>query len=170
MFYSRFLFIISGLNDCLSILSWVLYRERHYGFRTFYWRDCLFSNVFLKPLLRGCSCKAFSDSGFHTVLYWSMYRVLCFCYYGSYSSLKSGIVVPIALFFLLFFSFWDYFSSFGKKILIIWWGWIESVSLIILNCLMHEHGRYLQFLFYNFHCKIMLVLYLNFSGSQNFHW
>lgn len=107
--------------DCLSILSWVLYRERHYGFRTFYWRDCLFSNVFLTSLLRGCSCKAFSDSGFHTVLYWSTYRVLCFCYYGSYSSLKSGIVVPIALFFLLFFFFWDNFSSFGKKILILWW-------------------------------------------------
>lgn len=156
--------------DCLSILSWVLYRERHYGFRTIYWRGCLFSNVFLAPLLRGCSCKAFSDSGFHTVLYWPTYQVLCFYYYGSYSSLKSGIVVPIVLFFLLFFPFEITFLVLVRKSWYFDEGWIESVSLIILNCLMHEHGRYLQFLFYNFHCKIMLVLYLNFSGSQNFHW
>lgn len=113
-----------------SVLNWVLTRERHNGFRTIYWRGCLSSNVFLAPLLRGCSYKALLNSGFHTAFYWPMYLVLHFCYYGSCSSLKSGIVVLWLCFcFLLFyivFPFWDYFSSLGKKILMLWWrlNWI----------------------------------------------
>lgn len=122
MFYSHFLLIISGLMTVY--LFWVEFctGKDTMVSEPFTEEAVFFSNVFLAPLLRGCSCQASSwILGFILYLYRFMYLVLFFCYYASYSGLKSGIVVPTVLFFLHFFSFWDYFSSFGKKILILWW-------------------------------------------------
>lgn len=93
-----------------------------------------FSNRFLAPLLKDCSCKALLDSGFHTVFYWSMCLVYVFVIMVLEVAWNQVLSYLQFCSLCFFFSFWDFFSK-------SWYSdesWIDSVSLIIPNCIMHE--------------------------------